>query len=170
MRRKAALRSSGAPVGARVVERIGSGLGSCFGGDSLEGVVVMEREGGCERWLMANAGVVGVETRLFRGERSEARWRLERRVVRKAGCMSMTLAIVPYKKRACLYSRAALDTGKRMWELLTGAGSKARDAVPDGLDIFKVPIAQDFNIRDLDRGQMQLRRRHYASTHYTHYI
>ena len=51
----------------------------------------MEREGGCERWLMAKAGVVGVETRLFRGERSEARWRLERRVVRKAGfCMSIT--------------------------------------------------------------------------------
>ncbi len=34
---------------------------------------------------MANAGVVGVETRLFRGDRSEARWRLERRVVKKAG-------------------------------------------------------------------------------------
>ena len=48
---------------------------------------MMEREEGCGRWLMANAGVVGVETRLFRGERSEARWRLERRVVRKAsGC------------------------------------------------------------------------------------
>ena len=85
MRRKAALRSSGAPGGARVVERIGSGLESCFNRDSLEGLVVMEREVGCGRWLMANAGVVGVETRLFRGERSEARWRLERRVVRKAG-------------------------------------------------------------------------------------
>lgn len=47
--------------------------------------MVIEREEGCGRWLMANAGVVGVETRLFRGERSEARWRLERRVVRKAG-------------------------------------------------------------------------------------
>ncbi len=34
---------------------------------------------------MAKAGVVGVETRLFRGEMSEARWRFERRVVRKAG-------------------------------------------------------------------------------------
>lgn len=90
MRRKAALRSSGAPVGASAVERIGSGCGSFFGRDSFEGVVVMEREGGCERWLIANAGVVGVETRLFRGERSEARWRLERRVVRKAGRMSMT--------------------------------------------------------------------------------
>ena len=84
MRRNAALRSSGAPGGARVVERIGSGLGSCFNGYCLEGVVVMEREEGCGRWPMANAGVVGVETRLFRGERSEARWRLERRVVRKA--------------------------------------------------------------------------------------
>ena len=85
MRRKAALRSSGAPGGARVVERIGSGFRLCFNGDSLEGVVVMERGEGCGRWLMANAGVVGVDTRLFRGERSEARWRLERRVVRKAG-------------------------------------------------------------------------------------
>ena len=93
MRRKAALRSSGAPVGASVVERTGSRFGSCFSRDSLEGVVVMEREGGCERWLMANAGVVGVETRLFRGERSEARWRLERRVVRKAGRMSMTVVM-----------------------------------------------------------------------------
>ena len=110
MRRKAALRSSGAPVGASVVERIGSGCGSCFGKDSLEGVVVIEREGGCERWLMANAGVVGVETRLFRGERSEARWRLERRVVRKAGRMSMTWPLFPTRK-SMLYSRAALDTG-----------------------------------------------------------
>ena len=110
MRRKAALRSSGAPVGASVVERIGSGCGSCFGRDSLEGVVVMEREEGCERWLMANAGVVGVETRLFRGERSEARWRLERRVVRKAGDMSMTWPLFQDRK-SMLYSRAALDTG-----------------------------------------------------------
>ena len=47
--------------------------------------MVIEREGGCGRWLMAKAGVVGVETRLFRGEMSEARWRFERRVVRKAG-------------------------------------------------------------------------------------
>ena len=85
MRRRAALRSSGAPGGARVVERIGSGFGSSLNSDSLDGVVVIEREEGCVRWLMANAGVVGVETRLFRGERSEARWRLERRVVRKAG-------------------------------------------------------------------------------------
>ena len=85
MRRKAALRSSGAPGGARAVKRIGSGFGSCFNRDSLEGVVVMERGEGCGRWLMANAGVVGVETRLFRGERSEASWRLERSVVRKAG-------------------------------------------------------------------------------------
>ena len=46
--------------------------------------MVIEREDGCWRWLMANAGVVGVETRLFRGDRSEARWRLERRVVKKA--------------------------------------------------------------------------------------
>ena len=85
MRRRAALRSSGAPGGARAVERIGSGFGSSRNSDFLDGVVVIEREEGCVRWLMANAGVVGVETRLFRGERSEARWRLERRVVRKAG-------------------------------------------------------------------------------------
>ena len=115
MRRKAALRSSGAPVGASVVERIGSGLGSCFSRDSLEGVVVMEREGGCERWLMANAGVVGVETRLFRGERSEARWRLERSVVRKAGRMSVTWP--GFQNRlSMLYSREALDTGKHTWD------------------------------------------------------
>ena len=43
MRRKAALRSSGAPGGARVVERIGSNFVSCFNRDSLEGVVVIER-------------------------------------------------------------------------------------------------------------------------------
>ena len=85
IRRKAALRSSGAPGGARVVERIGSGFEYCFNRDALEEVVVMEREEGCGRWLMANAGVVGVETRLLRGEMSEARCRLERRVVRKAG-------------------------------------------------------------------------------------
>lgn len=86
MSRRAALRSPGAPGGARAVERIGSDLGATFNGDFvvLEGVVVIERGEGCGRWLMANAGVVGVETRLFRGERSEARWRLERRVVRKA--------------------------------------------------------------------------------------
>lgn len=88
-RRRAALRSSGAPGGARTVERIGSGFGSSFNedflGDFLERVVVIERGEGCWRWLMVNAGVVGVETRLFRGDRSEARWRLERRVVRKAG-------------------------------------------------------------------------------------
>ena len=89
MRRRAALRSSGAPGGARVVERTGSGFRSSFSGGFLEGVVVIERGEGCGRWLMANAGVVGVETRLFRGERSEARWRLERRVVRKAGCRSI---------------------------------------------------------------------------------
>lgn len=46
MRRKAALRSSGAPGGARVVERVGSGLVSCFSGDPLEGVVVIERAEG----------------------------------------------------------------------------------------------------------------------------
>lgn len=84
MRRRAALRSCGAPGGARAVERVGSGFRSSFRGDLLEGAVVMERGEGCGRWLMANAGVVGVETRLFRGERSEARWRLDRRVVRKA--------------------------------------------------------------------------------------
>ena len=98
MSRNAALRSSGAPIGASAVESIGSGFGVCFSRDSLEGVVVMEREGGCERWLMANAGVVGVETRLFRGEGSEARCRLERRVVRKAGCMSMTWPLFPNQK------------------------------------------------------------------------
>ena len=157
MRRKAALRSSGAPVGASVVERTGSRFGSCFSRDSLEGVVVMEREGGCERWLMANAGVVGVETRLFRGERSEARWRLERSVVRKAGRMSMTVGHV------CTLEQA-LDTGKHMWDYLLELD------VPDGLDIFKVPIAQDFNIGDLDRGQMQLRRRHYALFVFSHNI
>lgn len=84
MRRRAALRSSGAPGGARAVERIGSGLGSSFNRELFDGVVVMEREGGCGRWLLAKAGVVGVETRLFKGEMSEARWRLERKVVRKA--------------------------------------------------------------------------------------
>ena len=46
MRRKAALRSSGAPGGARVVERTGSGFGSSLSRDFLEGAVVMEREGG----------------------------------------------------------------------------------------------------------------------------
>lgn len=85
MRRKAALRSSGASGGARVVERIGSEFGSIFKDDFLEGVLVIEREEGCGRWLIAKAGVVGVETRLFRGDISEARWRLERRVERKAG-------------------------------------------------------------------------------------
>lgn len=85
MRRKAALRSSGAPGGARVVERIGSDFGSSFNGGFFEGVLVIEREEGCGRWLIAKTGVVGVETRLFRGEMSEARWRLERRVDRKAG-------------------------------------------------------------------------------------
>lgn len=84
MRRRAALRSSGAPGGARVVERLGSGFGSSCNRGFFERVVVIEREEGCLRWLMANAGVVGVETRLFRGEMSEARWRLDRRVVRKA--------------------------------------------------------------------------------------
>ncbi len=89
MRRRAALRSSGAPGGARTFESMGSGFGSSFNEDSLEsfgeGAVVIERGDGCWRWLMANAGVVGVETRLFREDRSEARWRLERRVVKKAG-------------------------------------------------------------------------------------
>ena len=83
-RRRAALRSSGAPVGARVVERTGSGFGSGLSSDFEEGAAVIERDEGCGRWLMAKAGVVGVETRLFRGERSEARWRLERRFDRKA--------------------------------------------------------------------------------------
>ena len=91
MRRKAALRSSGAPGGATAVVRMGSGFGSSFRGVDWEEPAVMEREGGWGRWLMANAGVVGVETRLFRGERSEARWRLERRVVRKAGCLSIMI-------------------------------------------------------------------------------
>ena len=84
IRRRAALRSSGAPGGARTVEKTGSGFRSSFKGEVFEVEVVIERGEGCGRWLMANAGVVGVETRLFRGERSEARWRLERRVVRKA--------------------------------------------------------------------------------------
>ena len=66
------------------MEKTGSGFKSSFNGDVLEVEVVIDRGEGCGRWLMANAGVVGVETRLFRGERSEARWRLERRVVRKA--------------------------------------------------------------------------------------
>lgn len=87
MRRRAALRSSGAPGGAIAVERTGSGFRASVNRDFVvfERVVVIARGEGCGRWLMANAGVVGVETRLFRGERSEARWRLERRVVRKAG-------------------------------------------------------------------------------------
>lgn len=46
MRRKAALRSSGTPGGARVVERIGSGFASFFNRDPLEGVVVIERAEG----------------------------------------------------------------------------------------------------------------------------
>lgn len=73
MRRRAAPRSSGTPDGARVVDRIGSGLGSTFKRDFFERVVVIEKGGDCGRWLMVNAEVVGVETRLFRGERSEAR-------------------------------------------------------------------------------------------------
>lgn len=87
MRRRAALRSSGAPGGASAVERTGSGFRASVNRDFVvfERVVVIARGEGCGRWLMANAGVVGVETRLFRGERSETRWRLERRVVRKAG-------------------------------------------------------------------------------------
>ena len=92
MRRRAALRSSGAPGGARTVERIGSGFRSGFDGEFLEGVVVIEKEL-CGRWLMVNAGVVGVETRLFRGERSEARWRLERRVDRNASARSVMMII-----------------------------------------------------------------------------
>ncbi len=36
MRRKAALRSSGAPGGARVVDRIGSGFGSSFNSELLD--------------------------------------------------------------------------------------------------------------------------------------
>ena len=62
MRRRAALRSSGAPGGARAVERVGSGLGSSFKSEFFVGVLVIEREDGCGRWLIANAGVVGVET------------------------------------------------------------------------------------------------------------
>lgn len=65
------------------MERIGSDFGSSFNGGFFEGVLVIEREEGCGRWLIAKTGVVGVETRLFRGEMSEARWRLERRVDRK---------------------------------------------------------------------------------------
>ena len=84
MRRRAALRSSGAPIGARAVERTGSGFGSGLRSDFVEGAAVIERDEGCGRWLMAKAGVVGVETRLFRGDRSEASWRLERRFDRKA--------------------------------------------------------------------------------------
>ena len=68
MSRRAALRSSGAPGGASAVERIGSGFGSRFNEGLLEGGAVIEREDGCGRWLMANAGVVGVETRLFKGD------------------------------------------------------------------------------------------------------
>ena len=45
---------------------------------------------------------------------------------------------------------------------LTRAGPKAWNAVPKGLDILKIPIGQNFNIGDLDRGQLQLRRRHSA--------
>ena len=102
MRRRAALRSSGAPGGARAVERIGFGFGSSLNEDFLEAVVVIEREEGWGRWLMANPGVVGVETRLFKGERSEASWRLERRVDRKAGaCQDM----VVYKVKSVLAQR-----------------------------------------------------------------
>ena len=49
MSRRAALRSSGAPGGARVVESVGSGFGWSLKWEFLEVVVVMEREGGCGR-------------------------------------------------------------------------------------------------------------------------
>ena len=45
---------------------------------------------------------------------------------------------------------------------LTRAGSEAWNTIAKGFDILKVPICQDFNIRDPYRGQLQLRRRHYA--------
>ena len=46
--------------------------------------------------------------------------------------------------------------------LLTRAGSEAWNAIPQGLDILEIPIGQEIDIRDFDRGQLQLRRRHSA--------
>lgn len=108
MRRRAALRSSGAPVGATVVERTGSDFGSGLSRDFEEGAVVIERDEGCGRWLMAKAGVVGVETRLFRGERSEARWRLERRFDRK---------VEPDRKPGILSPMALTFSRSQSWRI-----------------------------------------------------